>query len=613
MKKIILFLLLFINLFADYLYIGYYMDAVNYKGTVFFDVSNSSRCYEYNGKLYINKDMYMYSAKDSYPRARDYYPQFNTTCLSQHATRLCSYSHTSKSPDVAGVWSGDYLYCLPPQDQGSCSYSSSLQAWVCVKDEETNVICPEGQIYNDTTAKCEDAPECDLTCPTGQILDKINCVCKCPSPMTSDGLGHCVPDTSLNKDDCEAAGGVYMDNNILDTFSNINNAIVSLYAPPGEHYCYSSSWAEAKKEALSAKFSPKEILSSAVSLLPVSKAFKLARWAGLTDRVIEEIKTPKALTDERPVIDTKYNPETGTFEPVINLEQRAEKLPEEKLFQNPGSLTEAEDIIKPTKELDDFLRSKFATDTIDTEQKMNEAIIAYDMDRGLQEGTQVKIIDDLRDLFKRSEVNTGTANFPVPLKDYVTPDATVPATVERQVTPVNTAGETKTYNVTYNITPQGAKLPVPITYEIEVKPDPQDSSKNLVKATPKYQVGNTVYTGTTVIVNNLPTTPNPNPNEENKDQNYTSFLPMAQNAITDAFNYKITLFTCPDVSPQCPHSIKVNYNLAGLKGNYDVPDPMCAVIEALDDPNISPSVDNAANFIVLFAGVLGALSLLRRD
>lgn len=50
-----------------------------------------------------------------------------------------------------------------------------------------------------------------------------------------------------------------------------------------------------------------------------------------------------------------------------------------------------------------------------------------------------------------------------------------------------------------------------------------------------------------------------------------------------------------------------------VQGEYKIPDPMCAVISALNEPQIAPKINIAANLIVLFAGVMGALTLFRRD
>ena len=50
-----------------------------------------------------------------------------------------------------------------------------------------------------------------------------------------------------------------------------------------------------------------------------------------------------------------------------------------------------------------------------------------------------------------------------------------------------------------------------------------------------------------------------------------------------------------------------------VTGQYKIPDPMCAVITTIDNPKISPLITTAANLIVLFAGIMGALTLFRRD
>ena len=57
----------------------------------------------------------------------------------------------------------------------------------------------------------------------------------------------------------------------------------------------------------------------------------------------------------------------------------------------------------------------------------------------------------------------------------------------------------------------------------------------------------------------------------------------------------------------------MNYNLAGYEGKFKIKDPMCAVIDVINKPAISPLIDKAGGLIVLFAFVTGMLSLVRRD
>jgi len=465
--------------------------------------------------------------------------------------------------------------------------------------------CPDGMQYNSTTKQCENIPECNLTCPADKQLDTTDCVCKCYDPMVLDQTGHCVPNPDLNKSDCESKGYVYVDASSFEVFTDLDKAIASL----GGSGCFSKDWVNAKKDKLKAQITPENVLKSAINLLPLGKIYKLAKWTGLVDDVVKEVKDPKLLTDNKPVIETKYNPETGVYEPEITLEPRIEKLPEEKIFQAPENLESAEQIIKPTKELDDFLRSKFAE--VDTDEGLTQAVTAYNLEKN---PARTAVIDDLRDIFKRSQPDTQEQHFPVVIDDIVSGEP-INAQVTRQVTPVSTEGETKTYNITYNITPQGAK-PLPVVYEAQVSPDPQDSRKEIVKVIPKYNIENKTVTGTEIknIYNIKTTTPNTTPAAPNTPQpDLTSFGPLAQNEINNALNYKINLFTCPPATPKCPNDLVINYDLAGVKGQYKLPDITCAVINAIDNPNISPVVDKAAALIVLFATAVGFLSLLRRD
>jgi len=495
----------------------------------------------------------------------------------------------------------DVEFCNP-STHPDCGFDNDLNAWKC-GDE---IICPPGQQYNSNKSKCEDIPECNLTCPAEKQLDTINCVCKCYEPMVLDQTGHCIPNPDLNKSECESKGYVYVDSTSFEVFTDLDKAIASL----GGSGCFSTDWVNAKKDKLKATFSPENVLKTAINLLPVGKIFKLAKWAGLVNDIAKEVKDPKLLTDNKPVIETKYNPETGVYEPEISLEPRIEKLPEEKIFQAPETSESAEQIIKPTKELDDFLRSKFAE--VDTDEGLTQAVTAYNLEKNPAE---TAVIDDLRDLFKKTKPDTQEQHFPVVINDIVSGEP-INAQVTRQVIPVSTEGETKTYNITYNITPQGAKTSLPVVYQAQVSPDPQDSRKQVVKVIPKYNIENKTVTGTEIknIYNIKTTTTNTTPAEQNIPKpDLTSFGPLAQNEINNALNYKINLFTCPPATPKCPNDLVINYDLAGVKGQYKLPDITCAVINAIDNPNISPVVDKAATLIVLFATTVGFLSLLRRD
>ena len=531
---------------------------------------------------------------------------YNQDCLKINSTKIDDTLYSS-SVEVLD-------FC---KNKNGYSYSSYLNAWISDKYEP---ICPKNKAWNEKENKCEDIPRCnrDIECKRYQELDQVDCTCKCKYPLIDDGLGNCIPNPNLNKEECEKAGGVYMENNIIDTFSSIDNSIASLYAPQGDHFCYTKEWVDAKKEALKAKFSPKEVLTSAIALTPIGKLFKIGRWAATTERVIETSREPKALEDNTPVIDTKYNPETGVFEPVVELEPRVDKLPPEKLFNKPATQEEAAQIVKPTRQMDEFLRSKFAEADLKDDTTLNQAVVAYDIDTATNLGQEVKIIDDLREIFKRSEIPQTKENFPVPLKNYVGRDETLEATAVREVTPISTEGESQTYNVIYDITPKGATQPTKITYKVEVKKDEKGELES-IKATPTYQVGTSNIQSKPIVIGKTTyTTIKDNPrgennNEEEIKEDYTSFKNPAENAIKEAFNYKVSLFSCPAVTPDCPNVLVVHYNLAGLKGEYNISDPLCAVIETIDHPKISPTIDKASNLIVLFAGVLGLLTLLRRD
>jgi len=419
-------------------------------------------------------------------------------------------------------------------------------------------------------------------------------------------FGNCIPNPDINESECKKLGYEYVDATSIKVFTSIDLALASMDGSG----CYNKDWVTWEKNKIKATLSPENVFKTVISLLPIGRVYKLAKWIGLVDDVVREVKNPKLLEDNTPIIETKYNPETGVFQPEVTLEPRVNKLPEEKIFNAPESLESAEEIIKPTKELDDFLRSKFAE--VDTDEGLTQSVIAYDLEK---KPATTAVMDDLRDIFKRSEIDTTEQHFPVPLQDIVSKE-NINTEVTRQITPVSTEGETKVYNVTYNIAPQGAKTPLPVTYEVEVKPDPQDKTKNIVKAVPKYTIENKTITGTEIkniynITNNY-NTPQEEKQEETKPD-LTSFGSLAKIEITNAMNYKINLFTCLPATPQCPNHVTINYNLAGIKGEYKLPDITCSVISAIDNPEVSPLVDKAGTLIVIFATAVGFLSLLRRD
>ncbi len=144
MRKSFLFLFfVFTTLKADYLYIGYYMDATDYSDLTFFDKDYRSRCYPDGNKLKIGKDIYIYSQKTSYPHlgsGKTYIPQFEPNCLNDYAVRKCSWDHTPYTPNIAGFWEGNYMYCLKKEGY---SYSKSQKIWVKNSDADgATVICP---------------------------------------------------------------------------------------------------------------------------------------------------------------------------------------------------------------------------------------------------------------------------------------------------------------------------------------------------------------------------------------------------------------------------------------------------------------------------------------
>jgi len=600
MKRIIvIFFLFFQNLFSFQVsYIGYYGDLTIYDAVAPIK-EISTGCYSNSGLLYIYPAYsyaYTYKVLSSYS-----YGSYSTQCVFDTFTRLCAWSNTPSIPSgISGFWNGDLTYCV---NKPGYVWSSVLKAWVNTSTNE--ILCPAGMVEDN--GKCVEAPKCNLTCDDPEkTLDKINCNCVCKPPQIMDKLGHCIPNPDINESECKAQGYKYVDASSFSVFTDLDLAVASLYGSG----CFSSDWINAKKDALKAKISPENVLKSAVNLLPLGKLYKLAKWTGLVDDVVKQVKDPKLLEDNTPIIETKYNPETGVFEPQVSLEPRVDKLPEEKIFQPPKSAESAEQIIKPTKELDDFLRSKFAE--VDTDEGLTQAVVAYNMET---KPAQTATLDDLRDLFRRSEIDTQEQHFPVVIQDSVSGES-INAQVTRQVTPVNTEGATKTYNVTYNITPQGAKTPLPVVYEVEVSPDPEDSRKNIVKAIPKYQIENKTITGTQIknIYNITNTTTIPNTeNDTIPKPDLTSFGPLAQNEINNAMNYKIDLFTCPTATPQCPNDVIIHYDLAGIKGEYKFPDITCSIINVINKPNISPLVDKVGTLIVLFATAIGFLSLLRRD
>jgi len=249
--------------------------------------------------------------------------------------------------------------------------------------------------------------------------------------------------------------------------------------------------------------------------------------------------------------------------------------------------------------------------------------------------------------------------FTLKIKDASAPGGEIVAKVERQVKQL-----TKTkYQVLYKVKPQGAKKPTIILYKV-------DTSNPHAPVTPKYKIGDNNYVESkptplypqskpssnsslpvpttknnstsksppvpipgdtkgkdsnpktssnsdsqsckgTTIINNVT---NNYYNEKNETlPDLRGFKPAVTGAITTAFAYKINLFTCPDAVPKCPNSLSIKFPVLKKDYNLTIPDPLCKVIKDIDNPKISPEIDTAGNLLVLLAGVLGALSLFRRD
>ena len=496
-------------------------------------------------------------------------------------------------------------------------------------------ICPNGEKWDSNTQKCVVIPPCKLVCTNaGQILDKYNCVCKCPPSLVSSGKS-CLPNPNLNKADCQKNGGKYLDYiSPGQFFSNPKYAYLVMQVPLfASHLCYTTNYINTAMSKIKNAISPKNVIMGALSILPIGKLKNVFRAEDIANSIEKVAKSPKTLQDNRPVIDTKYNPDTGTFEPVVNLKPRTNTIPASDLLHAPKDAASADTIVATGDNLKDFLDSPFATKDLSTPQDLTDAAIDYSMDNNLRAGTQTKIADDLKNIFNRSKPQQKN-NFPIAIKDDVGDGQLIDAQVKREITPVaqpvqNVSNTTKTtnitkttnnYNVTYYITPQGASKPTVITYKVRQEPAASPEATPKIIATPTYALGQTKYVGKEIVVKKsspaaTPKSPAAKPATaaKAKPKPYNSFVSPTEKAITNAFNYKINLFTCPNVTPKCPNSINIDYNLMKVKGQYKIPDPMCAIITAIDNPKISPIITTAANLIVLFAAIMGALTLFRRD
>uniref|UniRef100_UPI0026092804 hypothetical protein n=1 Tax=Thermococcus sp. TaxID=35749 RepID=UPI0026092804 len=366
------------------------------------------------------------------------------------------------------------------------------------------------------------------------------------------------------------------------------------------HLCYTQKWLNTSLGKIKNTLSPKKVLSAAIGLLPLGKIKYLWKGEELAQDISDSAKSPKVLQDQKPIIDTKYNPDTGTYEPIVDLKPRDKPLKPSTLLEAPTGTTSAQDLVGTSPNLKDFLNSPFASKgDLSTEADLTDAVTEFNLDHNLRAGTQTKIADDLREIFNRSKPQE-KANFPITIKDNVGEDPEIPAEVQRTVTPV--PNNPNAYNVEYIITPKNAPAPVTINYYVtkaaatSPAPTAAASPAPAVVATPTYKLGQTKYVGKEIIIKKNtspgakgdPTTPKNTPAKTKVvTPNYNSFVNPAQNAITTAFNYKISLFTCPSVSPKCPNSIEIDWNNMGINGKYKIPDPMCAVITAINNPTLS--------------------------
>ena len=496
------------------------------------------------------------------------------------------------------------------------------------------------------------------SCGDGKVWLFINGTCNCieqdfcPPYMKRDRAGHCIPNPDLTPEQCAHEGGTYVDcSSFADTFSSRNNAFACLIGNSG---CYSPTWIEVKRNKWADKFkqivTPKRVIETAIMLAPISKIFKIPVMLDSLFNVFRRAGgNLKMLEDNKPIIDLKYNPESGVFEPDVTYTPRQQPLAPERLLTPPKNSTEAKDIIDTAPDLENFLESRFADiQPADAEELTNERI-AYDIDTEPQAKT--KIADDLREIFKRS-AQPQKENYPVPIKpdipktpkifqlpipDIASPTGQIETTVTRKVKPLTG----NRYQIIYNVKPQGASKPVTIVYDATV-------TGHDVQLTPKYKIGDNkyvqgrqgeLYNQKNNIVRPLPV-PLPNPisnptsqpqpvggntyitnnyynnyyNTEKKEENnsvpdVTTAKNPIEKAITTAFAYKITLFSCPEVTPKCPNDL----NISMFGGHLTIPDPVCAVINAMNKPEISGKVDWAGNIIVIVATIAGLLTLFKRD
>ena len=638
MRRVILFLVAPLFLFATYLWMGnknYIISSLIPIKTlckpggasITFGGENGAQLIYYTGygwrEINIGKGQLVYNGVLYNTSFSLLEGTLNTDCVSKNFKLLAT------NPKTHAKFYTNYTnFCI---NKPGYTYSSIENAWIPNSNENGNIICPDEQVWDSKNNKCVNLPPCNLKCTSaGQVLDKYNCVCKCPPPLITSGSS-CAPNPNINKTECEKEGGIYLDSvSPTQLFSDPKYAYLVMKVPLfTSHLCYTQKYVNAALAKIKNALSPEHVLLGALSFLPIGKLKYIFRADDLVQTIEKVAKSPKTLVENRPIIETRYNPSTGTYEPVVDLKPREVPLPEPKLLQAPDNAQEAASLVGTSTNLKDFLNSPFASADLQTPADFTQAAVEYDIDNNLRAGTQTKIADDLREIFNRSKPQQ-EENFPIALHDDVGDGQVINAEVKREITPVKptTTASTSnakapttynTYNVTYYITPQGATTPAKITYKVTQTPA-TNSSPAKVTAVPTYYLGERKVVGTEIVIkkNSQPAKKTPassknTPKPKQQQINYNSFLSSAEHAITNAFNYKINLFTCPKVQPQCPNAITIHYNVMNVQGEYKIPDPMCAVISALNEPQIAPKINIAANLIVLFAGVMGALTLFRRD
>jgi len=485
------------------------------------------------------------------------------------------------------------------------------------------------------------------------VCNGDKCICKknsgefCPSYMTKDKTGHCVPNPDLSKDQCVKKGGSYVNCSSFSSLSNRNNAIACLLGNSG---CYSPTWVESKRNTIAKKvkniLTPKNVITTALMAAPISKVFKIPSVAQrIWDSLEKSGGNINKIRENKPLINMKYDPNTGSYKPQVMYTPRPKPLKPEELLSPPKTQEDAKNIIDTSPNLKDFEKSPFNDIPPTTEAELRNEMLAHDLDTPQ---VRTKMAEDLREIFKRSEPkndsnlpaiiqkpdqNTLTTpkNFPMVIPDPSAPGGQIQAQVKRTVKHLGG----NLYDVMYVIKPQGASKPTVVHYQVTLTPDH-------AQVVPKYKINNNNYVTTSsgdlyssktpfdkpVVPNPLPatanapaaaaqvinnyytTTNNYNSEEENKSlPDVASAQEPIQKELKKALDYKIILFTCPEVTPKCPNDL----NITMFGGHLSIPSPVCAAINAMQKKQISPKIDLAGNFIVMIATILGLLTLFKRD